>query len=223
MYRQTHHLRQLEREKVATQRAKERRAKMVRTLRLVLPLGALVVATAALLFSGAFVSKWAALWSLLPAPKRLISVVVTVNGQPSTIPADGSLVLNPADVVAINDIETDGRFSWGLSLQSAQFPAKQLLEKHHKIGEFWPQYDYSEPMKADVDVWAGSKPIGRFSLVVRLGEKDWLDRAQAAPDASTRIKYLEKAAQLSPQNTEILVNLAKAYGERGQWTKAAAT
>jgi tetratricopeptide (TPR) repeat protein len=223
VYRQTHHLRQLERERVATRGAKERRAKILRTLRLVLPLGALALAAAALLFSGAFVSRWTALWSLLPAPKRLISVVVTVNGQTSTIPADGSMVLNPGDVVAIDDIKTDGRFSWGLSLQSAQFPAKRLLERRQKIGEFWPQYDYSEPMKAEVDVWAGSKPIGRFSLVVRLGEQDWLDRAQAAPDVGTRIKYLEKAAQLSPQNTEILVGLAKAYGERGQWTKAAAT
>lgn len=223
MYRQTHHLRQVERERVAAQRARERRAKVVRALRLVLPIGALVAAAAALLFSGTLVSRWEALWSLLPAPKRLIAVVVTVNGQPNTIPADGSLVLNPADVVAIDNLKTDGRFSWGLSLQSAQFPARQLLEKRHKIGEFWPQYDYSEPMKADVDVWAGSKPIGRFSLVVRLGEKDWLDRAQAAADVNTRIQYLEKAAQLSPQNTEILVNLAKAYGERGQWTKAAAT
>jgi tetratricopeptide (TPR) repeat protein len=223
MYRQTHHLRQLERERVAAQRARQRRARIARALRLVLPVVALAAAAAALLFSGTLVSKWTALWSLLPAPKRLVSVVLTVNGQSNTIPADGSLVLNPADVVAIDDIKTDGRFGWGLSLQSAQFPAKQLLEKRHKIGEFWPRYDYSEPMKADVDVWAGSKPIGRFSLVVRLGEKDWLDRAQAAPDVNTKIRYLEKAAGLSPQNTEILTNLAKAYGERGQWTKAAAT
>jgi tetratricopeptide (TPR) repeat protein len=223
VYRQTHHLRQVEREKAAAQQARERRAKMARALRFVLPLGALAAAAAVLLFSGPLVSKWEALWSLLPAPKRLVAVVVTVNGRPETIPADGSLVLNPADVVAIDDIKTDGRFSWGLSLQSAQFPAKELLETRHKIGEFWPQYDYSEPMKADVDVWAGPKPIGRFSLVVRLGEKDWLDRAEAAPDVNTRIRYLEKAARLSPQNTEILVNLAKAYGERGQWAKAAAT
>jgi tetratricopeptide (TPR) repeat protein len=213
----------MEREREVAERAKEKRAWISRVLRLVLPVAALAAAAAALLFSGAFVSRWTALWSLLPAPKRLISVVVTVNGQSTTIPTDGSLVLNPADVVAIDDIKTDGRFSWGLSLQSAQFPAKQLLAKRHKIGEFWPQYDYSEPMKADVDVWAGSKPIGRFSLEVRLGDKDWLDRAQAAPDVNTRIQYLEKAARLSPQNMEILVNLAKAYGERGQWTKAAAT
>jgi len=223
VYRQTHHIRQLERERVAAQRARERRAKIGRALRLALAFGALAAAAAALLFSGGFVSKWAALWNLLPAPKRLISVVVTVNGQPNSIPADGSLVLNPADVVEIDDIKTDGRFSWGLSLQSAQFPVKELLDKRHKIGEFWPQYDYSEPMKADVDVWAGSQPIGHFSLVVRLGEKDWLAKAQAAPDVNTRIRYLERAAQLSPQSTEILVSLAKAYGERGQWTKAAAT
>jgi tetratricopeptide (TPR) repeat protein len=222
VYRQTHHLRQVERERAAAQQARERRAKIGRALRLVLPLGALAAA-AVLLFSGALVSKWAALWDLLPAPKRLVAVVVTVNGRPDTIPADGSLVLHPADVVAIDDIETDGRFSWGLSLQSAQFPAKELLERRHKIGEFWPQYDYLEPMKADVDVWARSKPIGRFSLVVRLDEKDWLDRAQGAADVKTRIQYLEKAARLSPQSTEVLVNLAKSYGERGQWAKAAAT
>lgn len=222
MYRQTHHLRKLERENLAADRARERRSKMMRMLKWVLPLGAVAAAVGAIIF-GAFFTRYMALWGLLPAPKRLISVLVVVNGTTNTVPAEGTLVLNPADVVAVEDIKTDGRWSWGLSLQSAQFPAKNLLEKGHKIGEFWPQYNYFEPMKADVDVWAGSKAIGRFSLVVRLGEKDWLERAQAAPDVNTRIKHLEKAAQFSPQNTEILVDLAKAYGERGQWTKAAAT
>ncbi|HYA02485.1 MAG TPA: tetratricopeptide repeat protein [Syntrophobacteria bacterium] len=222
MYRQTHHLRQIEREKAAAQQARERRAKIVRILKWTLPFGVVAAAVAAVV-SGSYFTRYTALWSFLPAPKRLVSVVLSVNGARNTLPAEGTLVVNPADVVAIEEINTDGRFSWGVSLQSAQFPAKQLRDKGHKIGEFWPQYDYAEPIKADVDVWAGAQAIGRFTLMVRLGEKDWLDRAQAAPDVNTRIKYLERAAGLAPQNTEVLVSLAKAYGERGQWTKAAAT
>jgi tetratricopeptide (TPR) repeat protein len=222
MYRQTHHVRQIERERLAAQQARAQRAKILRILKWTLPFVVVAAVVAAAVFGG-YLTKYPALWSFLPAPKRLISVVLTVNGVPNTVPAEGTLVVNPADVVALDQIKTDERFNWGVSLQSAQFPAKQLREKNHKIGEFWPQYDYAEPMKADVDVWAGSQAIGRFSLVVRLGAKDWLERAEAAPDRNAKIKYLERAAKLEPQNAEVLVSLAKAYGERGQWTKAAAT
>jgi tetratricopeptide (TPR) repeat protein len=222
MYRQTHHVRQIERERLAAEQARAQRAKIFRILKWTLPLGVAAAVVAAVLFGGSL-TKYTELWSFLPAPKKLVSVVLTVNGTPNTVPAEGTLILNPADVVVLDGINTDKRFNWGVSLQSAQFPAKQLRDKGHKIGEFWPQHDYAEPMKADVDVWAGSQAIGRFSLVVRLGAKDWLERAQAAPDLRTKIKYLERAADLAPQSAEVLVTLAKAYGERGQWTKAAAT
>jgi tetratricopeptide (TPR) repeat protein len=222
MYRQTHHVRQIERERLAAQQARAQRAKILRILKWTLPFSVVAAVVAAAVFGG-YLTRYPALWSFLPAPKRLISVVLTVNGVRNIVPAEGTLVVNPADVVALDEIKTDERFNWGVSLQSAQFPAKQLRDKNHKIGEFWPQYDYAEPMKADVDVWAGSQAIGRFSLVVRLGAKDWLERAEAAPDRNTKIRYLEQAAKLEPPNAEVLVSLAKAYEERGQWTKAAAT
>jgi tetratricopeptide (TPR) repeat protein len=160
---------------------------------------------------------------MVPIPKQLISVVCIVNGVEHTVPSEGTLVVNPADEVEVDDVHTDGRFNWGLRLNSEQFPANQLLEGRRQISEFWPDFDYVEPLKVVVEVMIGSKSLGRFNMVVRLRARDWVEKAQTAASLEEKVKFYEQAARLAPQSALILTNLAQLYVEQGQWSKAAVT
>lgn len=172
---------------------------------------------------GLFFTPYTALRNMLPMPKRLISVVFIVNGVSQTVPADGTLVVHPQDVVEVDDVHTDGRFNWGLSMSSEEFSANELLEGRREIKEFWPNYEYNEPLKVVVDVVAGSQAIGRFHMVVRLQARDWVEKAQKATNLNEKVRYYERAARLASQNALILTNLAQLYAEQGQWAKAAST
>ncbi len=172
---------------------------------------------------GFFFTPYTALRDMLPMPKKLISVVFVVNDTSQTVPADGTLVVHPKDVVEVDDIHTDGRFNWGLSLNSGKFSANELLEGRREIKDFWPNYKYKEPLKVVVDVMAGSQVIGRFHLVVRLQARDWVEKAQKATNLNEKVRYYERAARLASQNALILTNLAQLYAEQGQYAKAAST
>jgi len=215
--------RRMERERLARDKAKERRRRTLRCLKYGGLFLALVAAVASITYYGLYFVPGFSLPNLPVGPKRLISAVILVNDVPHTVPADGTLSLNPGDMVKVHGFQTDSRFAWGLSLEAEQFPAAQLLEGERKIGDFWPGYDFAEPLEISVAVTAGSKSIGRFCLEIRLGEHEWVERAPAAGDMSAKIQYLERAARLTPQNALILLNLGRLYGEKGEWAKAAAT
>jgi len=214
-------LRRLEQERLAAQIARERRRRTMRKLKwliVFLLLGAIVAAVT----YAVFFMPYTSLREMLPVPRKLIAVVFNVNGSSQTVPADGTLVLHPADLVEVEDINTDGRFNWGLHLSSPDFSANQLLEGRRRIGDFWQDYDYLQPKKVVLRVEAGSHVIGNVQLVIRLRARDWVQKAEAAVGINEKVKYYERAAQLSPDNVLILTNLARLYGEQGQWAKAAA-
>jgi tetratricopeptide (TPR) repeat protein len=214
--------RRMERERLAKERARELRSRILRRFMkagLFVALTAVVAwVTYAFLLDPDFPMR-----NLLGTPRRLISASLLVNGVPTTVPLGGTLSLNPADVVKVQGLRTEKRFALGLTLRSEQFPAERLREARRTIGDFWPDHDYAEPLKVSVEVMGGSNPIGRFYFELRLGEHDWVKRAQAASNIGTKIEYLERAARLGPENALILIDLGKLYGENGEWPKAAAT
>jgi tetratricopeptide (TPR) repeat protein len=172
---------------------------------------------------GVFFAPYTALRDMLPVPDKLISVTFIVNNVAHTVPAEGTLVVHPDDLVTVDDIQTDGRFNWGIRLSSQQFPANELLEGRREIREFWPEKEHEEPLKVLVEVTSGSESIGRFHLVVRLRARDWVNKAQQAESPEEKIRYYEHAARLASHNALILTNLAQLYAEQDQWAKAAAT
>ena len=215
-------IRRLERERLAAQQARDRRRRMSRRLKWATLLVFLAVIIGGVTY-GLFFTPYTALRNMLPMPKRLISVVFIVNGVSHTVPADGTLVLHPSDIVEVDDVHTDGRFNWGLSLSSVKFSANELLEGRREIREFWPDFEYEEPLKVVVDVMAGSMAIGRFHVVVRLRARDWVEKAQQATNRDEKVRYYERAARLASQNVLVLTNLAQLYAEQNQWAKAAST
>jgi tetratricopeptide (TPR) repeat protein len=215
-------IRRLEQERLAALQSRERRRKSLRLLKWAAFMLVLAGIVAGLTY-GLFFAPYTTLRNMLPVPKQLISVVCIVNEEERTVPAEGTLVVNPADEVEVEDVRTDGRFNWGLRLQSEQFPADQLLEGRRQIKEFWPDQDYMEPLKVVVEVVAGSQAIGRFHMVVRLRAQDWVEKARATTKLDEKVKYYEQAARLASQNALILTSLAHLYAEQGQWAKAAAT
>ncbi|MGD8776083.1 MAG: tetratricopeptide repeat protein [Syntrophobacterales bacterium] len=215
-------LRRLEQERLAAQQARERRRRFSRKLKWSVLLLLLAVIIAGVTY-GVFFKRYTALQNMLPMPRQLISVVIIVNEVAHTIPADGTLVVHPADMVKVDDVHTDGRFNWGLRLRSEQFSANELLEGRREIKEFWPNFEYEEPLKAVVEVLVGSQSIGRFHMVVRLRARDWVEKAEEATKIDQKVRYYERAARLASNNDLILNNLAQLYAEQGQWAKAAAT
>jgi tetratricopeptide (TPR) repeat protein len=214
--------RRMERDRLAKARARALRSRILGRLLTAVLFVALTAAVAWVTYAFLLEPDFS-LSNLLGTPRRMISAVLLVNGVPKTVPPGATLSLHPGDMVKVHAVKTEKRFPWGLSLRSEQFPAKQLLEGRRRIGDFWPNHDYTEPLKVSVEVTAGSSPIGRFSLELSWGEHDWVERAQAVSGIGAKIQYLERAAQLAPDNALILITLGKLYGENGEWPKAAAT
>ena len=154
-------IRRLEQERLAAQEARELRQTMSRRLKwsVLLVLLAVIIAGATY---GLFFTPYTALRDMLPLPKRLMSVVFIVNGVSQTVPADGTLVVHPTDIVEVDDVHTDGKFNWGLSLNSEKFSANELLEGRREIKKFWPNFEYADPLKVVVVVMAGALSIGCF-------------------------------------------------------------
>ena len=215
-------LRRLEQERLAALQARERRRWISSKFKWALLLLLLATVIAGVTY-GVFFAPLTALRAMLPMPNKLISVEFIVNGVSHTVPAEGTLVVHPADVVEVDDIHTDGRFNWGLRLRSEQFSANELLEGRREIREFWPEFEHEDPLKVVVDVTAGPQPIGRFHMVVRLRARDWVRKAQQATSQEEKVRYYERAARLASHNALILTNLAQLYAEQDDWAKAAAT
>ena len=215
-------IRRLEQERLAALQARERRRRMSSKAKWGVLLLLLAAVIAGLTY-GVFFTPYTALRSMLPVPNKLITVVFIVNGVSHTVPAEGTLVVHPEDVVSVDDIHTDGKFNWGLRLTSEQFSANDLLEGRREIREFWPDFEREDPLKVVVDVMVGSKSIGRFNMVVRLRARDWVKKAQEAKSPEEKVGYYERAARLASHNALILTNLAQLYAEQDQWAKAAAT
>ena len=214
--------RRLEQERLAALQARERRRTISRTLKWSVLFLFLTAAIAGVIYAVMF-APYTALRDMLPTPSKLISVDFIVNGVLHTVPAEGTLVVNPADVVEVDDIHTDGRFNWGLRLTSAEFPANELLEGRREIRKFWPDFAQEEPLKVVVEVISGSRPIGRFNMVVRLRARDWILKAQQATNPEDKVHYYERAARLASHNALVLTNLAQLYAEEDEWAKAAST
>ena len=215
-------IRRLEQERLAALQARDRRRRISSKFKWAVLLLLLAAVIAGVTY-GVFFTPYTALRNMLPVPNKLIAVVFIVNGVPHTVPAEGTLVVHPEDVVSVDDIHTDGKFNWGLRLTSEQFSANDLLEGRRDIKEFWPDFEREDPLKVVVDVMAGSQFIGRFNMVVRLRARDWVKKAQEAKSPEEKVRHYERAARLASHNALILTNLAQLYAEQGQWAKAAAT
>ena len=215
-------IRRLEQERLAALQARERRRTISRKFKWSVLFLLLAAVLAGVIYMVIF-APYTALRDMLPTPNKLISVDFIVNGVLHTVPAEGTLVVNPADVVEVDDIHTDGRFNWGLRLSSGEFPANELLEGRREIRKFWPDFAQEEPLKVVVEVISGSRPIGRFNMVVRLRARDWIVKAQQATNPEDKVRYYERAARLASHNALVLTNLAQLYAEGDEWAKAAST
>jgi tetratricopeptide (TPR) repeat protein len=215
-------IRRLEQERLAALQARERRRTISRKVKWSILLLMLAGVIAGVIYVVVF-APYTALRDMFPVPGKLISVDFIVNGVSHTVPAEGTLVVNPADVVEVDDIHTDGRFNWGLRLSSSEFPANELLEGRREIRKFWPEFEHEEPLKVVVEVISGSQTIGRFNMVVRLLARDWVFKAQQATSPQDKLRYYERAARLASHNALILTNLAQLYAEQDEWAKAAST
>jgi tetratricopeptide (TPR) repeat protein len=215
-------IRRLEQERLAALQARERRRTISRKVKWSIVLLMLAGVIAGVIYVVVF-APYTALRDMFPVPGKLISVDLIVNGVSHTVPAEGTLVVTPADVVEVDDIHTDGRFNWGLRLSSSEFPANELLEGRREIRKFWPDFDQEKPLKVVVEVISGSQPIGHFNMVVRLLARDWVFKAQQATSPQEKLRYYERAARLASHNALILTNLAQLYAEQDEWAKAAST
>ncbi|UCG11243.1 MAG: tetratricopeptide repeat protein [Deltaproteobacteria bacterium] len=215
-------IRRLVQERLDAQQARERRRRTSSKLKWAVLLALLTLIIGGVTY-GFFFTPYTALRNMLPMPKRLESVVFVVNGVSNPVPAEGTLVVHPKDLVEVDDVLTDGRFNWGLQLSSEQFSANELLEGRREIREFWPEFEYVEPLKVVVQVMAGSQSIGQVHMVVRLKARDWVEKAQQAKSLDEKVIYYERAARLASHNALILTNLASLYAEQNQWGKAAST
>lgn len=152
----------------------------------------------------------------LPGPHRLKEIVLEVNAKAETLPADGQKVLNPRDAVRFVGVKTDGWFSWGVKLGSAELDFQKLRKKARVLRDLLPEETFETPKTLDVEAtWMGRR-LGGIRLVVQLDAKDWMAKAQEASKAGDKIHYLEKVLEAEPRNVLAKTQLAGLYAEAGR-------
>lgn len=159
--------------------------------------------------------------SYLPLPKKLESVTFLHNGSEVKLDPSSELILNPADSLELLKVQTDGWISWGVKAVSADFDVNVLNGRPVTIREIWPNESFETPKEVEIQFVRWKQPIGDVDLLIRLGARDWLRKANSASDPNLKARYLENALKENPGNTLVKTQLANIYLENKSYGKAA--
>ncbi|MEJ5349430.1 MAG: tetratricopeptide repeat protein [Desulfosoma sp.] len=152
----------------------------------------------------------------LPVPHRLQAIELEVNGNLEEMLADTEKVFNPRDAVRLLGVKTDGWFSWGVKVVSADVDFRQWTKKPEVLRDLMPEESFETPKRLNLEViWMG-KSLGGVRLLVQLDAKDWLSKAQEAGSREERIRYLERVLEADPRNVLVKTQLAGLYAEAGR-------
>ncbi len=190
----------------------------IRGRHIVLPLLAVIVIIT--LYSLVF-SKIIGKIDFSPFAKTLKALRFHHNGQEVILTPDSQVVVNPRDTLHLLDIQTDGLVSWGTKVAAPDVDLGPMMSKSHTIREMLPNEEFETPRPLEITVLQWSRPLGKVSFLVQLDAKDWLQKANATPDAAKRIGYLEKALRENPGNILVKTQLAGLYFDTKKYDAAA--
>jgi tetratricopeptide (TPR) repeat protein len=154
-------------------------------------------------------------------PSQLVAFRLHLNGKEVILMPDSQVILNPRDTLQIDEVQTDGWFSWGTRLVATELDPGVFRQKPVAIREIWPSELFETPKAVEVEVQSWHKPIGKVSFLIQLDAKDWLQKANSASEDGRKTGYLEKALQENPGNVLVKTQLAGLYFEAKKYNEAA--
>ncbi len=195
-----------------------KKKKRVQGRYIVLPLLAVILGMA--LYSLVF-SKLLPKTEFSPFAKSLKALRFQHNGQEVILFPGSQVVVNPRDILHLLEIQTDGWVSWGTRVAAPEADLGPMMNKPHSIRDMLPKEEFETPRPLEITVFQWSRPIGKVSFLIQLDAKDWLQKANATPDAAKRISYLEKALYENPGNVLVKTQLAGLYFDTKKYDAAA--
>jgi tetratricopeptide (TPR) repeat protein len=178
----------------------------------------LIGSLAVLVFSSAVRDS---ITAMMPFPKKMLALRLTLNGKEVILMPGSQGVLNPRDALQLLEVQTDGWAPWGTRVVSSDFDVARMRKEPVAIKDLLPQESFEKPRT--IEIWTSwwDRPLGEISFLVQLDAKDWLQKANATTDAERRIGYLEKALRENPGNVLVKTQLAGAYFDNKKYDPAA--
>jgi len=162
-----------------------------------------------------------AITSVMPFPKKLVALRLTINGKEVILMPGSQGVLNPRDSLQLLEVQTDGWASWGTRVNSSDLDVSRMRKEPVAIKELLPKESFETPRTVELRTSWWEKPLGEVSFLVQLDAKDWLQKANAATESDRKIGYLEKALKENPGNVLVKTQLAGAYFDNKKYDPAA--
>jgi tetratricopeptide (TPR) repeat protein len=159
--------------------------------------------------------------SLMPFPKKLVAMRLLHNSKEVILLPGSQCVLNPRDSLEIQEVQTDGWRSWGTRVAAQELDVSPMRKGPVAIKDLMPQESFETPKTIEIQALWWGRPIGKVSFLVQLDAKDWLQKANAAPDVERKIAYLEKALKENPGNVLVKTQLAGIYFDNKKYDPAA--
>ncbi|MCU0574096.1 MAG: tetratricopeptide repeat protein [Syntrophobacteraceae bacterium] len=160
-------------------------------------------------------------WGSAVLPKQLVALRLQLNGKEVILMPESQVVLNPRDVLRIDEIQTDGWLAWRTRLVATEVDLRELGKRPVAIRELWPNAEFETAKTLEIEVQSWGRPIGKVSFLVQLDAKDWLQKAAETGEGEGRIKYLENALRDNPGNILVKTQLAGLYFEAKKYSEAA--
>jgi tetratricopeptide (TPR) repeat protein len=154
-------------------------------------------------------------------PKHLIAMRFQHNGKEVILMPDSQCVVNPRDSLQLLEVKTDGRFSWGTEIVSAEMDVAAMRESPATIKDFFPKESFETPKMIEIEALAWNQSIGKISFQVQLDARDWLQKANSTTDFNRKVSYLEKALQENTGNVLVKTQLAGLFYEAKRYDDAA--
>ena len=161
---------------------------------------------------------WKAFYDVEP---RLNYLEFKKNGETVKILKGESIRLHPKDTIRIIKIFTNLPFNHGVRLVASGLDATALLYESMPLSTLLPKREIYQNYQFKVEVKKNNQNLGHFNLLVEPHTDDWLEKADRTIDLGRRIKVLEKARQLHPEDTRIRDNLIATYKAIKNWQQVA--
>ncbi len=153
---------------------------------------------------------------------RLISVLVSINGEPRDLLSGDHLALHPRDRVKILNISTNIPFNLYVRLVSPGFDAGALLYEERPILRLLPKQNMFEAYRFPVQIKYRDRDLGALTLDVKPYVDDWLDKVDRTIDKKLRLSVLKKATAMFPDDAKLKKRLLDEYKAQGKWKSVAA-
>ena len=142
----------------------------------------------------------------------------SVGGVPAKVNAGGVLAMHPDTPFRVIDAASDSWLDYGLKYLIKDMPGVDL-EKFHTLSNLLGE-DVYRRKQVPVFVLKDGKTLGEVQLLVKLLPIDWLRRAQDAPNLADKIKYTQKALELTPDDALLNNRLVDLLTEARRYQEA---